>query len=165
MTNAGETARIGRHTGRRSADDQSVRETADSQIARRLRVVQRRKRRGVFHQVIGKDRDVRSQALSLSKRFRRIAFNDSLIGDHRAGVHVHPNECRTGRGADGQGRERIVAQHVHSEWQLDLAPHVRDHPSHCRYRLRIDVRLPERAIAEVLEQQSVATAAVQRASV
>src|SRR5260370_34751542 len=87
-----------------------------------------------------------------------MAFDETLIGEHCAGVDIDADEGSVAGGTKSERSSSIVAQDVEADGQFDCGANGAASGGHRGDGFRSDVRLSVRNIAEIFDEEAMSTA-------
>ena len=114
---------VRRDAGARSRNNERVSQTAFQRIVRGVFDCKVPERHRVLHVHIGKNGHGRANPFTVSHGFVRVALDDALIGEHRAGMDVDADEAAAARRAQCQRGAGIVAENIESYRQIGCGPY------------------------------------------
>ena len=114
---------------------------------------------------IGEDLRLRTNALPIAQGVIGVAFDQPLVGQHRAGVDVDADERAAADGAQRQRGAGVVAQDVEADGEVHGLADGAAGGGHGGDGLGGDAALGEGHIAEVLDEEGVGAAALVGAGV
>src|SRR5947199_322956 len=129
--------------------------TALESVAGGLFEVRGGERNRMFDVHIGENFGFRTKALAIAKGLESVAFNQALVSEHGARVHVHANETAMAGGTKCQGAARVVAENVETHRQLHGLSYGGASNGHGGDGFGRDARPGERNITEVFEHKGV----------
>ena len=109
---------------------------------------------------IRKDLRCGTNAPAIAQGVVGIAFDQALVGQHRAGVHVDANKGPVANGAQRQRGAGVVAQDVEADGKFDRIADRATGGGHGGDGLGGDAAPGERHVAEVLDEEGVRAAAL-----
>jgi hypothetical protein len=112
----------------------------------------------VFDEDISKDFGLRTQLLSIPQCVVCIPFDETLIGEHRATVHVDADEGPLAGGTKRECSPCIVAEDVEADWKFDGSADGASGGSHGGNSFGADVCFGERDIAEIFDEERMGAA-------
>ena len=157
-TQRGEAGRVSRGARARAGHDEGVGPGALGEIAGDLGRIERRQRHGMLDEQIGPDLDADAPGGALAQQVGRRAFDQPLVGQHRAGEHVDANELRLGGGGSGECGACVVAQHVDAEREVAQRPDRAGGRGQRRDRLGPDRGAVEGLVAVILDEDALESA-------
>ncbi len=96
---------------------------------------------------------------SITHRFRRTPFHETLVGDIGIGPLVDADECRSARHSNGESRDRRIGKHVDTERNASRPRDPVSHHAHEGSCLMTDIlRLGKGNIAMVFNEKTMHTA-------
>jgi hypothetical protein len=113
----------------------------------------------MFDQDIGKDFGLRTELLPVAESVVGIAFDETLVGEHCAGVDVYADEGSVAGGTKSERSAGIVAQDVEADGQFDCCANGATGGGHRGDGFGSDVCPGERNIAEIFDEQGMCAAA------
>ncbi len=157
FADAHEIGWVGCASGHRTSEDQGIGEPALDRFLGGVLQSERCQRYGVLDEDIGPDLCLALEQRTVAECFVSAAFDDTLIGHHRADMHVDANEGSTGCRRDTECCTGIVAQDVDPNRQSGRHADRLDDDCHERDDMRLDTVFPEWSISEVLDDEGVGT--------
>jgi hypothetical protein len=119
----------------------------------------------VFDKDVCKDLGLRTELLPISKSVMGVPFDDTLIGEHCAGVDVDTNKASIAGGTKGKRGTSIVAEDVEANGKFSRGANRAAGDSHRRDGFGSDVSFGKGNVAEIFNEEGVSTAAFVGASI
>ena len=140
-----------------SGNDQRVGKAAFRGVPRRILERPIPQRHGVFDMDVGKNLRTGCNGFSVTQRVVGVAFDQSLVREHRTTVDVDPDEITAAHRTERKSRTGVIAKNIEAEWQRDRGTYRTACGRHGGNRFRCHGGFGERHIAEVLDEHGMST--------
>jgi hypothetical protein len=158
-TNAFDIGKVRGHACAHARNDEGIGETAFKCVAGGIFDRQIAERHSMFHEDVRKDLSLGTELMAVSECVVGIAFDQTLVGEHCAGVNVDADEASAARGTKRQRSAGVVAKDVEADGQLDRGANGTAGGSHRGDGFVSDVCFGKRNVTEVFDEKRVSTSA------